>query len=124
MSAMGMVSAIGLFSALLLVNSQVPFMMGRDGYFLRGFIRTNANSAPWVSLVVSATIYTLAVTRFNDFVALAAMDVLLYSSVLFLEFGSLIALRIREPGMRRPFRIPAVGSGCFWFASGRQRSSR
>jgi amino acid transporter len=113
MSAMGMVSAIGLFSALLMVNSRVPFVMGRDGYFPRGFMRTNANSAPWVSLVVSAAIYTLVVILFNDFEALAAVDVLLYSSVLFLEFGSLIVLRIREPGMRRPFKIPGGWLGVF-----------
>jgi amino acid transporter len=106
MSAMGMVSAIGLFSALLMVNSRVPFVMGRDGYFPRNFMRVNGNSAPWVSLVVSAAIYTLVVILFNDFEALATVDVLLYCSVLFLEFGSLIVLRLREPGMKRPFKIP------------------
>jgi amino acid transporter len=106
MSAMGMISAIGLFSALLMVNSRVPFVMGRDGYFPRSFMRMNNNSAPWVSLVVSAAIYTAIIFIFNDFEALATVDVLLYCSVLFLEFASLIVLRLREPGMKRPFKIP------------------
>ncbi len=118
MSAMGMISAIGLFSALLMVNSRVPFVMGRDGYFPRNFMRVNANSAPWVSLVVSAAIYTAVVLLFNDFEALATVDVLLYCSVLFLEFASLIVLRLREPGMKRPFRIPGGWFGVFLVCMG------
>jgi amino acid transporter len=106
MSAMGMVSAIGLFSGLLMVNSRVPFVMGRDGYFPRTFMRVNNNSAPVVSLLVSAAIYTAIVILFNDFEALATADVMLYCSVLFLEFAALIILRLRQPGMQRPFTIP------------------
>jgi amino acid transporter len=106
MSIMGMVSAIGLFSGLLMVNSRVPFVMGSDGYFPRNFMKLNKNSAPWVSLVVSALIYSAVVLLFNDFEALATVDVMLYCGVLFLEFASLLALRARQPAMHRPFKIP------------------
>jgi amino acid transporter len=106
MSIMGMVSAIGLFSGLLMVNSRVPFVMGRDGYFPRGFMKLNRQGAPSVSLIVSALIYTAVVLVFSDFEALATVDVMLYCGVLFLEFASLLVLRKREPGMHRPFRIP------------------
>jgi amino acid transporter len=106
MSACGMASAIGLFTGLLMVNSRVPFVMGRDGYFPKPFMRTNKNSAPVVSLVVSAAIYSIVVLIFNDFEALAAVDVMLYSAVLTLEFASLLVLRKREPRLFRPFKIP------------------
>jgi amino acid transporter len=80
--------------------------MGSDGYFPRNFMKLNKNSAPWVSLVVSALIYSAVVLTFNDFEALATVDVMLYCGVLFLEFASLLALRARQPGMPRPFKIP------------------
>jgi amino acid transporter len=106
MSVMGMASAIGLFAGLLMVNSRVPFVMGRDGYFPRSFMKMNQKSAPWVSLVVSALIYSAVVLVFNDFEALATVDVMLYCGVLFLEFASLLVLRAKQPELRRPFRIP------------------
>jgi amino acid transporter len=37
---------------------------------------------------------------------LLIIDVTLYSTALFLEFSSLVALRRSAPGVRRPFRIP------------------
>jgi amino acid transporter len=106
MSVMGMASAIGLFAGLLMVNSRVPFVMGRDGYFPRNFMKLNKNRAPWVSLVVSALIYSAVVLLFNDFEALATVDVMLYCGVLFLEFASLLVLRAKQPELARPFRIP------------------
>jgi amino acid transporter len=110
MSAMGMVSAIGLFSALLMVNSRVPFVMGRDGYLPRAFMRTNGHSAPWVSLVVSSVIYSLVIL-YPDFEALAVIDVTLYSGYFLLELAALVVLRIREPQMNRPFKVPGGWPG-------------
>ena len=55
-AAGGMVSAVGLYSALVLVYSRVPFVMSFDGYLPRGLTRTNSREAPWVSLVVSGVI--------------------------------------------------------------------
>lgn len=110
MSTMGMVSAIGLFSALLMVNSRVPFVMGRDGYLPRAFMRTNAHSAPWVSLVVSSAIYSLVIL-YPNFEALAVIDVTLYSGYFLLELAALVVLRIREPDMHRPFKVPGGWPG-------------
>ena len=44
------------------------------------------------------------------FGGLVIADVLLYSLALMLELGSLVALRVREPGLRGAFRIP-LGAG-------------
>jgi hypothetical protein len=35
-----------------------------------------------------------------------ALDVILYGLSLLLEFAALLALRVREPGLARPFRVP------------------
>jgi amino acid transporter len=34
------------------------------------------------------------------------VDVVLYAAALFLEFAALIALRVREPRLPRPYRVP------------------
>jgi len=40
------------------------------------------------------------------FERLVTLDILLYGCSLSLEFAALIALRIREPKLERPFRVP------------------
>jgi amino acid transporter len=40
------------------------------------------------------------------FQRLVELDVILYGSALLLEFVALVALRIREPNLPRPFRVP------------------
>jgi amino acid transporter len=57
---------------------------------------------------VSAVCYSLfALLQLQS---LVVADVLLYALALFLEFGALIMLRVREPQLRGPFRIP-LGTG-------------
>jgi amino acid transporter len=40
------------------------------------------------------------------FERLIELDIILYGLALLLEFAALVALRVREPGLPRPFRIP------------------
>src|SRR5207247_1682037 len=40
------------------------------------------------------------------------LDVLLSGLSVLLEFWALAALRIREPGLRRPYRVPGGVAGC------------
>ena len=39
------------------------------------------------------------------------LDIMLYGLSLILEFAALIALRMREPSLRRPFRVPGGVAG-------------
>ncbi len=59
---------------------------------------------PWVSLVVSSLIYTVFIL--GPFQTLVVVDVTIYAGALMLEFAALIALRIKEPDLPRPFKIP------------------
>ncbi|MFO1019504.1 MAG: APC family permease [Planctomycetales bacterium] len=106
MSAMGIVSAIGLFSSLVLVYSRLPYVMARDGYFPKVFAKTNRYGAPWVSLVASGCVYSLVVIGFKDLEAITTVDVTLFTAVMSLEFIAFLVLRRREPELERPFKVP------------------
>ncbi len=105
-SAMGMISAVGMYSALVLVYSRVPFVMGRDGYLPKALMKTNRWDAPWVSLIVSGMLYTAVILMFHNVEELASADVTVYGAMLSLELLSFLVLRWREPTMARPFRVP------------------
>lgn len=49
---------------------------------------------------------------------LIELDVLLYGGSLMLEFVALTRLRVREPGLRRPFRVPGGLAGTVLLALG------
>jgi amino acid transporter len=100
----GMVSALALYNALLLAFTRVPLAMARDGLLPAALARTDARGTPVRAVVLSAACYS-AFTLL-PFAQLVVADALLYALAMFLEFGALIALRRREPGLRGPFRIP------------------
>jgi hypothetical protein len=66
-------------------------------------------------VVVSAAVYTaLAGFAFRELVVL---NVWLYSLSLIVELAAFVALRRREPGMSRPWRVPGGAVGA-WIAAG------
>jgi len=78
--------------------------MARDGYLPRIFARSAASTgAPWVSIVACAAAWTVCLTL--GFERLVVLDIMLYGLSLMLEFAALLALRVREPGLARPFRV-------------------
>ncbi len=100
----GMVSALSLFNALLLSYSRVPFVMALDGWLPGVLTRIDARNTPRNAILASAVVYSVFVLI--PFGRLVVADVLLYSLALLLEFAALIRLRMAEPGLRGPFRIP------------------
>ncbi len=100
-----LVSAAGLFSALLLSVTRIPFVMGEDGYMPRVLFKTHKKyDTPWVALVVSSAIYSVFIL--GPFQSLVVVDVTIYAFALMLEFVALVVLRIKEPTMERPYKIP------------------
>lgn len=99
------VAAAGLFSALLLSVTRIPFVMGDDGYLPKVLFKTHKKyGTPWVALVVSSAIYSVFIL--GPFQSLVVVDVMIYSAALLLEFAALVWLRKKEPNMERPYRIP------------------
>jgi amino acid transporter len=101
----GMMSAFGMFNALVMSYSRLPLAMARDGMLPRVFAKTSAKSnAPWVGILVCATCWALCLGL--GFKRLVTLDIMLYGAALMLEFVTLVALRIREPELKREFKVP------------------
>jgi amino acid transporter len=101
----GMVSAFGMFSALVMSYSRLPLAMAQDGMLPGVFAKLHPRTgAPWVSVVVLAVGWGMCLGL--GFERLVTIDILLYGCSLALEFIALIFLRIREPELPRAFRVP------------------
>lgn len=108
----GLASAAGLFSAIMLSISRLPCAMAEDGYLPKFMTRTHPTyHTPYMAIIVCAAIYS--VFTLSAFSSLVVVDVILYSAALLLEFAALIALRIKEPDMERPYRVPGGWIGIF-----------
>ncbi|PYP90536.1 MAG: amino acid transporter [Candidatus Angelobacter sp. Gp1-AA117] len=102
--AAAMVSTFGTFNSLVMSYSRLPVAMAEDGHLPGLFASKLANGAPWVAILVLGTAWGLSLGL--SFERLIMLDILLYGASLVLEFLALILLRIREPELHRPFRIP------------------
>ena len=106
----GMISGFGMFNALVMSYSRLPLAMAQDGMLPKVFGKLHPRSrAPWVTILVCATGWAMCLGL--GFERLIIIDILLYGASLSLEFVALIVLRIREPELPRPFRVPEECSG-------------
>jgi len=101
----GMISGFGMFNALVMSYSRLPLAMAQDGMLPKVFGKLQSKTrAPWVAIVVLAVCW--APCLLLGFERLVTLDILLYGASLSLEFAALIWLRIREPELPRPFKVP------------------
>jgi amino acid transporter len=101
----GMLSAFGMFNALVMSYSRLPLAMANDGMLPKVFARLHPRTgAPWVAIIVCAIGWATCLQL--GFERLIIIDVLLAGLSLLLEFAALVALRVREPNLPRPFRVP------------------
>ena len=106
----GMMSGFGMFNALVMSYSRLPLAMAQDGMLPSVFGTLHPKTrAPWVAILVLATGWAMCLGL--GFERLVTIDILLYGMSLLLEFIALIVLRIKEPGLRRPFRVPGGMAG-------------
>lgn len=101
----GMISAAGMYSSLLLSSSRVVFVLSRDRWITPVLAKQSKSSGtPWVAVLVSSALY--AVFSLSSFANLVIVDVFLINALLLLSLAALIALRIKEPHLHRPTKIP------------------
>ncbi len=100
----GSIDGLGTFSALTLTLTRLPYALAEDGLLPSVLRRINSRGVPWVSVVTCAVCWALALNL--SFERLISIDLVLYGASLILEFIALTVLRVREPGLARPFRIP------------------
>jgi amino acid transporter len=106
----GMMSAFGMFNALVLSYSRLPYAMALDGMLPPAFAKlTRSTRVPWVSVVVLATAWALCLGL--GFERLVTIDILIYGSSLLLEFAALAVLRFTRPDLPRSFKVPGGKAG-------------
>jgi len=106
----GMMSAFGMFNALVMSYSRLPLAMARDGMLPKFFAKTSKRTdAPWVAILVCASLWAICLAL--DFKKLVTLDIMLYGAALMLEFVTLVVLRVREPELKREFRVPGGLAG-------------
>jgi amino acid transporter len=113
----GMICGFGMLNALVMSYSRVPVVLAADGFLPKIFTRCHPRTgAPWVSISACALAWAAALTLTFD--RLLVLDVMIYGLSLILEFVALIFLRIKEPGLARPFRVPGGLWGAVLIAVG------
>jgi len=101
----GVISAFGMFNALVMSYSRLPLAMAQDGMLPSIFGKLQRRSrAPWVAILACGIGWALCLGL--GFARLVTLDILLYGFSLMLEFAALAVLRFREPNLPRPFRVP------------------
>src|SRR5208282_5982955 len=101
----GIISAFGMFNALVMSYSRLPLAMAQDGMLPGVFGKLHPRTrTPWVAILVCAIGWAMCLGL--GFERLVTIDILLYGSSLLLEFVALAVLRFREPELARPFRVP------------------
>jgi amino acid transporter len=98
----GAISGFGMFNTLVLSYTRLPMAMAEDGMLPRIFARRNRRGVPWISVLVCGAAWAAALSL--TFERLISIDLILYGSSLLLEFVALVVLRLREPGLERPFK--------------------
>jgi len=105
----GAFTGIAMFNALTLSYARVPAAMAKGGRLPKVLSKHNKRGVPYLSVFVCCVAWA-SVSGFN-FDRLIELDILLYGLSLVLEFAALIALRVRQPQLPRPYRIPGGLAG-------------
>ena len=110
----GMINGGGMFNALMMSYTRIPYALAEEGLLPEVVERKNRWGVPWVSVAGCSVGWALALRL--SFERLITIDLVLYGAALMLEFVALVVLRVKEPGLARPFKVPggvwgAVGMG-------------
>jgi amino acid transporter len=100
-----LIGSFAICNALVLSYSRLPVALADNGYLPRLFrLRGEKSGAPWVSILVCSLAWGAMLPLGFD--RLIAIDVMLYGLCLSVQFISLVVLRVKEPDLPRPFRVP------------------
>jgi amino acid transporter len=108
----GIFGAVGSFGALMMSFTRLPVVMAEDGFLPKVFTKRYSRSgAPWAAVIALAVFWALCYPL--GFERSLILDVLLTGLSILLEFWALGILRVREPGLHRPYRVPGGTVGAF-----------
>jgi amino acid transporter len=111
----GAVSALGLYMAQLLSWSRLPVALAEDRWLPARLGRRSARThAPVPAVVLGGALSALCIGV--GLRQLIGINVFLYGASLVLELVALVVLRVREPDLARPYRIPGGLGGALLVA--------
>jgi amino acid transporter len=105
----GTINGFGMFNALMMSYTRVPYALAEEGLLPKVVARRTEAGVPWVSVVLCSAAWALALGM--SFERLISIDLVLYGGALVLEFVALVVLKVKEPALVRPFRVPGGLSG-------------
>ena len=101
----GLASAAGMFNALLCTSARVPYAMADRGLLPRPLRRLHVkHGTPWLAILTNSAGVALLIPF--SFQELIELDMFLYAAAMILEFAALVWLRMSQPEMARPYRVP------------------
>jgi APA family basic amino acid/polyamine antiporter len=100
------VSLLASASAMMIAGPRVTFALGRDVLRFRWLGETNASGVPANALLVQGLVTSVIIVigRVDQILLYTGFTLSLISA---LAVSCVIVLRIRQPDMKRPFRMPA-----------------
>jgi len=100
----GTINGFGMFNALMMSYTRVPYALAEEGMLPKAVARRTRTGVPWISVALCSVGWALALGM--SFERLISIDLVLYGGALVLEFVALVVLRVKEPNLVRPFRVP------------------
>jgi amino acid transporter len=101
----GCMAAFASFNSLVMSYSRLPFALAEDNLLPKMFLKKLSDTgAPWVSILVCSMAWAFSLGI--GFQHLIQLDILLYGASLIMQFAALLRLRIKEPNLMRPFKVP------------------
>jgi len=100
---LAMVSAISALNAGLMLAPRILFGMARDGFLPRWVAFVNSGGTPSAALLLNA-LASLALILNGGYEKLIALASFLFVGLYLSGFCALFVLRVREPGLPRPFK--------------------
>ena len=103
-------SSLALYNAYLAAGARTTLVMAERGLLPPAFGKVHPRfGTPWASILIAAAAH--AVLVLGSLETLLVFDVFLFVMSYLLLFTSLVVLRVREPDLPRPFRIPVGTRG-------------
>ena len=102
-TALALLSSIGLVNTVIMCAPRILFGLSRDGLFLPLFARVNAGGTPDAALLLTTAV-TATLIACGDFKVLLGVSVFFYVLLYFTGITSLFVLRWREPELERPVK--------------------
>jgi amino acid transporter len=106
----GAINGFGMFNVLMMSYTRLPLAMADDRMLPQIVTKKNSRGVPYVSVLLCALGWALALKL--PFERLISIDLILYGVSLILEFVALVVLRLREPGLKRPFKAGNLAIAC------------